>query len=86
MELTKYERIQIGGANSFSESLSQIIDETDDDMTYENVKWVIKNLDPWIAGRVLMDVLANRDQEFPAVTYQLIDGQLMTHPVMSDQD
>tara|TARA_Y100000004_G_scaffold184317_1_gene233199 strand:+ start:84 stop:344 length:261 start_codon:yes stop_codon:yes gene_type:complete len=86
MELTKYERIQLAGMNSLSQSVSQIINETDDDMTYENVKWMIKTLDPWTVGKVLIDVLERREQEFPAVTYQLIDGQLMTYPVLSDQD
>ena len=78
MELTKYELRQIQCANLFSESLGLIILECDDYGTFETIKIMIKTLHPMVARTVVRDVLVRRDQEFPAVTYQVIDGQVVT--------
>ena len=78
MELTKYELHQIQCANLFSESLGSIILECDDYGTFETIKIMIKTLHPMVARTVVRDVLVRRDQEFPAVTYQVIDGQVVT--------
>ena len=78
MKLTKHELHQIECANLFSQCLSSIIEETDDYGTFETIKVMIKTLHPMIARSVVKDVLSRRDQEFPAVTYQVIDGQVVS--------
>ena len=78
MELTKYELHQIQCANLFSESLGSIILEYYDYGTFETIKIMIKTLHPMVARTVVRDVLVRRDQEFPAVTYQVIDCQVVT--------
>lgn len=40
---------------------------------------MVKTLDPWIAGRFLMEVLARRDEELPTVYYQIIDGEFQVN-------
>ena len=77
MELRKNQHVKVSDVYLFSDSLNQIIDGIDDDITYEKIKRMVKTLDPWIAGRVVMEVLARRDEELPEVYYQITDSEFL---------